>query len=339
MAEPVLRRGTPADDRAIRALLARNFPDNPKQLAEFTRWQYWDNPFGMTRSWLYEADGRVVAHWAAVPVPMVLDGKPVTGAKGVDGATDPDYRGRGLFRSVGAAMRADCTEHGVPVILSHPNPNAARGVEQAGGQLIARVPVYVLPLDDAWLARRFHLPRPVSAALRRVTFGARQAEAGERVDAVPMDIERVWDLAGAAVSHGIRRDASWWVWRYGARPGGDYRYYECRAAGKLRGAAVVTERDAFGARFLFVLELLAADADAARGLSAAIADDAGDAVGAALAALPGTAIAGHALRAGFRRLPRALEPHPFRFMAIDCAGLGDLTKRGWSMAWGDLDHL
>jgi GNAT superfamily N-acetyltransferase len=339
VAEPVLRRGTPADDEAIRALLAQNFPDNPKRLAEFTRWQYWDNPFGMTRSWLYEAEGRVVAHWAAVPVPMVLDGADVVGAKGVDGATHSDWRGRGLFRSLGEAMRADCGEHGVPVILSHPNPNAARGVEQAGGQLIARVPVYVLPLDDTWLARRFHLPRPVSVALRRVAFGARGAVIGEQVAGVPSGLRALWEVAGADTVNGIRRDASWWAWRYAARPGGEYRCYAVRASGRLRGAAVVTERDAFGARFLFVLELLAADDEAARGLSAAIAEDAGDAVGAALAALPGTRLAGHAARAGFRRLPRALEPHPFRFMAIDCAGLGDLTKRDWAMAWGDLDHL
>jgi glycosyltransferase 2 family protein len=336
--EPVLRRATSDDDEAIRALLGRNFPENPKRFASFTRWQYWENPFGEASSWVWQAHGRVVAHWAAIPVPMVLDGRRVTGAKGVDIATDPAFRGRGLFRSLGEALRRDCAARAIPVILTHPNPNAARGVEQAGAQHVARVPVYVRPLDDHWLARRFHLPRPAATAVRRAVFPLRQAEGAARADGPPDGLDDLWARAGREVRNGIVRDAAWWAWRYGDRPGSDYRYLAVRRRGRLSGAAVLTERKAFGGRFAFVLEFLAADLDAARSLAAGAAVHA-DAVGLACAALPGTPLALQLVRSGFRRLPRRLEPHPFRFMVFDCAGLGGLPDRPWSMAWGDLDHL
>ena len=63
MAEAQLRRGVRGDDEAIRGLLAANFPGNPKRLAAFTRWQYWDNPFGEVRSWLFEAEGMTFSEY------------------------------------------------------------------------------------------------------------------------------------------------------------------------------------------------------------------------------------------------------------------------------------
>lgn len=334
----VLREAGPDDDPAIRALLAANFPDNVKARPEFTRWQYWENPFGRTRSWVWDDDGRIVAHWATVPLPIVLDGRAVTGAKGVDGVTDPDYRGRGLFRSLGEALADGCRADGVPVIFSHPNPKAARGVEQAGGRLVARVPVYVLPIDDAWVAARFRLPRPLATAARTVCFRGRRAPPGEELDAPPDGLDGLWADAGAVVRYGIRRDAAWWRWRYAERPERPYRFFAVRDRGRLRGASVSTDVDAFGARFSYVLEFLAVDPAAASGLAQAMVSGAGTAVGAALAGLPGTPVSRMALRAGFRRLPRRLEPHPLRFMVIDCTGTG-LADRPWVMAWGDLDHL
>lgn len=339
MSELKLRRAGPDDDAAIRALLARTFPDNVKAQAAFSRWQYWDNPFGAARSWVYDNGDRIVAHWAAVPVPMVLAGRRGTGAKGVDGATDRDYRGRGLFRSLGQAMAADCRERGLQVILTHPNVQSARGVEQAGAHMIARVPVYVRPLDDAWLGGRLRVPRPVAAGLRGAAFAASRAAPATRVAGPPADLDPLWAEAGGAVANGIARHAAWWAWRYGARPGDAYRYAEVRTGGRLRAAAVGTVRDTFGAPMLLVLDLLATDAPAARGALEALAHDGEHVVATAVVALRGTPLARWAVRAGYRRLPRRLEPHPFRFMAFDCGAGPDLGQRSWTIAWGDLDHL
>ncbi len=335
-----LRRADPGDDVAIRALLAGAFDANPKARADFTRWQYWDNPFGRVRSWVAEDGGEVVAHWAAVPVPLVLGGRRVVGAKGVDIATAESHRGRGLFTALGRRLVGDCADAGMPALLSHPNPRSAAAVERVGGRLVARVPVYVLPLDDRWLAERFRLPVPAARAARAAVFRIGRGDPVETVPVPPPDLDALWAHVAGAVRHGIVRDAAWWRWRYADRPERPYRIVVARRAGRLTGVAAVTTRAAFGARFGFVLELLAVDAAAARGLVCGLGAAADDAAGLALAAIPRSRLAALAVRAGFRRLPRRLEPHPLRFLVVAPGGdSAALAARPWSFAWGDLDHL
>jgi hypothetical protein len=347
MTEPVFRTATAADDAGIRSLLARNFPDNVKALAPFTRWQYWDNPFGETVSIVAEVDGRIAAHWAAVPVPMVLGGREQLGAKGVDGATDPDQRGRGLFAGVGARMLAAAGEAGIGAILTHPNPDAARGAEKAGAVLISRAAAHVRPVDHAWVGGRLRLPgplaRPVGAALRRVAFRLSAGDPVELDDRPPLaDLDGLWARAGAHVENGIARHAAWWDWRYARRPERPYTFAVTRRGGAVTGAACVTVAERFGGRFGLVLEHLAVDAEAMRGLTRgldAIARAHG-AVGLALATLPGSRESALVTGAGFRRLPQRLEPRPLRMMVFDPDGdAAGLAARRWAMAWGDLDHI
>lgn len=342
MTEVTFRAAGPEDDAGIRALLAANFPDNVKALAPYTRWQYWENPFARARSWIAEADGEVVAHWAAVPVPMVLDGRETLGAKGVDGATNPAFRGRGLFSGVGARMMRDAGEHGIGAILTHPNPDAAPGAERAGAVLISRAAAHVRPLDDDWLRRRYHVPRAVARRLRASAFRLREGDGAEVLGAPPEGLDELWSRAGSHVVNGIARHAAWWDWRYMRRPDRPYAFAATRRGGRLTGAGCVTVAERFGGRFGLVLEYLAEDVEAARGLTAALGEaaQAQDAVGLALVTLPGSALSAQCSDAGFRRLPARLEPRPLRMMVFDPAGDATaLAARPWSMAWGDLDHI
>lgn len=356
----MLRRGDETDDDAIRALLRRSYPDNPKVDAAFTRWQYWANPFGPTRSWVWvEPGGRVVGHWSAVAVPLWLAGRPATGAKGVDIATDPDWRGRGLFSALARRLIADCRDAAVPALLSHPNPASAPAVARAGARQVARVPVWVRPLDPGWLADRLRVPTSAARALARAGFRPRSTPSAgsvrvEEVSDPPADIDELWATAASPRRFGIARDAAWWQWRYAQRPRRPYRILEARSAptggaagrGRLRAAAVTTVRPAVGGQFANVLEWLAADDAAAAAIGAALAEPGGAARvdGAVVAALPGTELARHARRAGFRRLPRALEPRPLRFLvtggpAADPYAGDRLASAPWAFAWGDIDHL
>lgn len=354
----VLRRGDETDDAAIRALLARSYPDNPKADAAYTRWQYWANPFGPTRSWVWvEPGGRLVGHWSAVAVPLWLAGRPVPGAKGVDIATDPEWRGCGLFSALARRLIADCRDAAVPALLSHPNPSSAPAVARAGARQVARVPVWVRPLDPVWLADRLRLPVSAARALTRAGFRPRRASVtAVRVEEVvepSPDLDELW-AAASPRRYGVARDAAWWRWRYAQRPDRPYRLLEARSAptggtpgrGRLRAAAVTTVRPAVGGQLAHVLEWLAADDDAAAAIGAALAerDDRGRVDGAVVAALPNTDLARHARRAGFRRLPRALEPRPLRFLvaggaAADPDAGARLAAASWEFAWGDIDHL
>lgn len=340
MSQESLRLAGPDDDTRIRALIAAAYPDNPKADAAITRWQYWDNPFGRTRSWVWERDGQAVGHWAAVPVPLVLDGVAATGAKGVDIATHPDARRRGLFARLAARLLEDLADAQVPALLSHPNPSSAPAVQRAGAALVERVPAFVRALDAAWLAERFRLPGPAARLAVRAAFPTRRAGPAREVDRPPEDLDALWGRLDER--WGIRRDAAWWRWRYVERPGGAYRFVEVRRNGAPVGAAALRVREAFGGRFGYVMEFLAVDEEAATALTGALGElaRAERAAGLVLIGTSWSRPVALARRAGFRGLPRRLEPNPLRFLVAEPGGdSARLARRGWSAAWGDLDHL
>lgn len=336
---PTLRLAGPQDDAAIRDLLAAAYPDNPKADAAVMRWQYWDNPFGQARAWMWERDGHAIAHRAAVAVPLVLGGTPATGVKTADAATHPAHRRQGLFGTLALRQMEDLRQAGVPAVLSHPNPGSAPGVVDSGAELVQRVPAFVRAVDDGWLAERFKVPRALAGAVRSAAF-RRAAPGGVETSRPPEDLDELWGRL--AERWGIRRDAAWWRWRYVERPGGGYRYAEVRRGGKLVAAAATRTREAYGGRFLYAMEFLAVDAGAARALTGTLTEMARteSAAGLVLIATSWSRNAELARASGFRRLPRALEPNPLRFLVAEPGGNSNaLARQKWSAAWGDLDHV
>jgi hypothetical protein len=339
--EPTLRAATVDDDAGLRALFEACFPDSPKTRADVMRWQYWDNPFATPVSWVYEDGGSIVAHYAGMPVPITVDGVPAVGAVGIDAATAPSHRGIGLFESLARAVYRDGGARGMPVTLCYPNANSLRGFVKAGGHPVGELRTFVLPVDDGWVAQRFHVPRVVATGLRRAAFGRRRSSGAARVDAAPDGLDDLWAAVAPASPNGIRRVGAWWRCRYDGNPDAPYARYEVRdAAGQLRGAAATVVHDDFGGSFVYLLELLTVDRAAAHALVAAIVDDHSGVSGLATVGLEGSPVAIAARRGGLRPLPRRLAPKPLNFGIADNTGTrADLASAPWSVAWGDLDHL
>ena len=326
----------------MRELLGTSFSGNPKARAEVMDWQYWDNPFGAARTWVAEAEGRIVAHYAGICLPGVLEGKSVTLGMGVDAATDPGWRGLGLFEQLARAVYLDCGQAGMPVTYCLPNPNSLRGFQKAGGRDVGRARVLVAALDDAWLGERIRMPRPLAAGVSRAVFRLPRPGEAAVVESPPEGLDGLWHAVRDRWQFGVARGANWWRWRYSERPERPYVFAERRRAGRLVAAAAAMVREDLGGRFLCLLELMAEDRSDAR-----------DAVGALVAqaevlgtvALAGTALPGtwhhRMLRgAGLRTLPRRYEPQPMHVGLADNAGTMPAgAVRSWSLCWGDLDHL
>jgi hypothetical protein len=341
-----LRAASADEDDAIADVIAASFPDNPKSRPEILRWQYADNPFGDAVRWVWEEDDRLVAHYTSVPLPALLRGRPATIGIGIDAAVVPDYQGRKLFVPLARALYEDTGRHGMPVTVCYPNENSVRGITAAGWTSMGVLRTHVLALDPRWLAEQARLPAFAMRPVRRVAFSGVPRSAGVvacEVEGPPPGLDRLWDDVAGSVVAGVRRDASWWRWRYRDRPGaGTYRYFEARKGRRLVGAALTTVQEAAGAQFAYVLELLSPSPGPARALVHAMTEPAlaDGAVGLAVATLPGTDLARLATLAGFRRLPARMEPKRLHVGFVDNTGTnGDLHHVRWSFAWGDLDHL
>jgi len=304
MSEPVLRPATPDDDDAIAACIGEAFPSNPKARVDVLRWQYRDNPFGETVGWVYEDDGRVVAHYSAYPMPYLLDGERTVAGNAVDAAIAPSHQGRRLFSPLARALYDDCSHHGMRIAVCYArNPIAMRGVAKAGVQWMPGLRVLVLP--------------------RRPGAGR-----GEEVADVPDGIDELWarTVARDGIRNGVQRGEAWWRWRYAASPLGPYRYFTAPGA-----AAVVVRHGRVG----YVLELLADDERAARRVLRTAAQDVLALVTVAVDAGPLHRLA---RGAGMFTVPRRLQPRSAYYGVVDTSG-APLGDRAWHIGWGDMDHV
>jgi predicted N-acetyltransferase YhbS len=341
MPDPVLRRATRQDTPGICALLRRAFPDNAKARPEILDWQYWDNPFGQPTVLVWDDAGRIAGHYAVVTYPAVLDGRPGRLGIGIDAAVDPDYQGRQLFGPLARELYQQATAGGHDAVVCYPNDNSVRGIARQGWQELGLLRTRILPLRPGWYASRTGIPAPLLAPpVAALRLRARRGTAGHQareIDRPPTDADALWTLAGSGTVNGVIRDGAWLQWRYADRPGpSPYRWFEARREGAPRALAVTTEQQQRGGTFTYLLELIAAEPAAARAVVAEVAQASPESAGVLLATLPGTTPARLAAAAGLLPVPARLEEKQLHFGLVDPV---PELRTGWSLGWGDLDHL
>lgn len=200
-------------------------------------WFYEHNPVRPASVLLAEEDGKTVATAAISFVRMSIGGERVEVGMPLRVATDPAYRGRGIFGELEAQNEERVRELGVRLLLTVPNAASAP-------VFLERLGWTALPSVRVWARLRLGLRRPRTNAVER--FGPALS-----------------DSPGAGRGDRVLRDADWLNWRFAESP---TRYTLLEGA----GYAVVGRRGRAGVIAAVAGELLA-DAGAAVGAPVAIA--------------------------------------------------------------------
>lgn len=130
-----VREAGPADAAAIRALRRRCFPDDDIEKS-----------FAVTRAFVAEAQGRIVAHLAFEARTYPIDGVSHDAALAMDAMTDPDYRRQGIFSRV-AGFGRDAIRRDFAFSTAWQIRPAVLGAMVANGwEPVLRAPVFVRPL-------------------------------------------------------------------------------------------------------------------------------------------------------------------------------------------------
>lgn len=111
------------------ALMRRAFPQATKLTATYLDWLYFANPAGPALGYNASDGGRVVGHAAAVPQRVRLRGRRAEAALLLNIATDPDWRGRGLFLRLIEAVIDQARDRGVAAVTGVANQNTIRAYE------------------------------------------------------------------------------------------------------------------------------------------------------------------------------------------------------------------
>jgi hypothetical protein len=271
----------------------------------------------------------------------VLDGAETRLAIPVNVATDPGYRGRGVFSTLERANEEAAAASGSPLTVTFPNAASYPiFVTRLGWTSLPRLRLWARPLRAGALVR-YALGRPGErGGLRATEVSPRTLHGLEvrRVEAFGPETDELGRRAAAGYGSHFVRDAGYLQWRYLDSPR-DYRCFGAYRSGELVGVAVVGHTFKHGVSAGFLADLVAApdDAQAVRALAArAVEEVRGGADALVLLPPPSRAHRRALARAGFAPTNKRL-----RFIG---KALGDGVRLdgragAWHFTLGDFDFF
>jgi len=250
-------RYTPDLRAALVALLARV---GTTQLSdEEFAWWFDRNPAGEGIVSLAVDNGEVVGVAAMSFFRTALDGHETRLAIPVNVATDPRYRGQGVFSTLERENEAAATASGSPLTVTFPNgASHPIFISRLGWIDLPRLRLWARPLRPAGVIRYVSGRQGRSERLRAPEAGMRALNGLEvrPVERFGPDCDELGRRAAVGYGSHFVRDAEYFNWRYLDSPR-DYRCFGAYLGGELLGVAVVGHTFKHGVSAGFLADLVA----------------------------------------------------------------------------------
>ncbi|TML21783.1 MAG: GNAT family N-acetyltransferase [Actinobacteria bacterium] len=227
------------------------------------RWWFDRNPAGEGIVSLAVDDGEVVGVAAMSYFRTALDGTETRLAIPVNVATDPRYRGQGVFSTLERENESAAADAGSPLTVTF--PNAASHpifVTRLGWTDLPRLRLWARPLR-AGAVVRYLLGRPGGTGGLGAPDSSSRILRGLEVQPVERfgpDLDALGRRVGPAYGHHFVRDAAYFNWRYLDSPR-EYRCFAAHRTGELAGVVVVGHTFKHGVSAGFLADLVAAPED------------------------------------------------------------------------------
>lgn len=198
----------------------------------FFRWKHHENPFGRSPGWVAETAGRIVGFRTFLRWRFVhgTSDAALDVVRAVDTATDPDFRGRGIFRDLTMTAIEELQAAGVDAVFNTPNDQSRPGYLKMGWVELGRPTVWMRPLSVR------SIPRLAGARAAAELWPEASAPAhGDAIGELPAQVHPERPTWRTERTEAYRR------WRYGFEPLG-YRQTRSGSGGSVyrlrrRGAA------------------------------------------------------------------------------------------------------
>lgn len=153
--DPVeIRRAEPGDRKAILVIGSRALGwESAQRTADLFEWKHDRNPFGPSFVWVAEAEGRVVGFRAFMRWRLERDGEAIDAVRAVDTATDPDFWGQGVFRTLTTHALGELGDAGIAAVFNLPNAKSLPGYLKMGWTELGRPALGVVPRSLPGLVR------------------------------------------------------------------------------------------------------------------------------------------------------------------------------------------
>ncbi|MCJ7633223.1 GNAT family N-acetyltransferase, partial [Candidatus Bathyarchaeota archaeon] len=246
-------------------------------------------PFG----WLVgvaEDQKRIVGHMALISSDFKVADKVILGSQAVDLIVDPEYRGQGIFLSIGKFLTSEAARRGTSFWYGFPNKLAHSGHLKYGWFDVCQIPLLVKPIDtnkmiNAFLAKhgrtRFlTLYRIVGAVARvmmrialsstaffqRVFIPIRGKLVEKECQQFPSKlVDGRFDAFWGKVSRNypilVARTGKYLRWRYFEKPSSHYRFLVVVEGDDVVGYVVLESKQEDGLKSGYIVDIFASPDD------------------------------------------------------------------------------
>jgi GNAT superfamily N-acetyltransferase len=299
---------------------------------DFFRWKHFSERAEQSLVAVAEIEGKLVAMRAYMPWRLAVGERPVEGQQGVDVATHPDYRGRGITSAL-TDWRIDRYDGTPPLTPGLPNDMSRSLSAARGWRVVRRVPIWVQARRPLRMAANLPL-----LGIRHTAPPAPEVEAAPAIDCLADEgiEELLRDRVTDTTAYRTAYDVETLRWRYD-RVLADYRAVVEHHAGRLAGLAIfrLRRRGALWEQSICELMLRDGDKRTARRLlgqvrAAARADY--------VAAIPAPGCS-RALLAGAGFAPSPVGAAPFGVAVYGTHEPDPHRPESWSLSLGDLERL
>jgi GNAT superfamily N-acetyltransferase len=304
-------------------------------------WWFDRNPAGEGIVSVAVDGGEVVGVAAMSFFRTALDGTETRLAIPVNVATDPRYRGQGVFSRLELQNEAAAAASGSPLTVTFPNgASYPIFVKRLGWTDLPRLRLWARPLRAGAVAR-YVLGRPGKRGGLRPPAAAASSKRGLDVRPVERFDQRMDELGRrAAAGYGSHfvRDAAYFNWRYLDSPR-DYRCFGAYRGEELRGVAVIGHTFKHGVSAGFLADLVTAPdgRDETRALlTRAVEEVRGGADALVLLPPPARSLRRALLTSGFAPTNKRLR---FIGKVLHEGARLDGRSRAWHFTLGDFDFF
>jgi len=229
------------DEPEICALFEHVF-GSPKSIERW-EWQFAANPYEAPQIALARdvATGRLVGHYAVIPVSMNWLGRPVKAAQSVDTMVDAQFRGLGIFESTAHACYESLVKSKFELLYGFPNRAALGGrLRNLAWERLFTLPSYRIRLSCYEFLKRI-APLPALPGAGDLIYRAfcslrvswRIASARLRLrdikfrrsNSVPSNYDPFWNAVKRFEIISIWKDRAYLTWRYDHCPDRRYEYF------------------------------------------------------------------------------------------------------------------
>lgn len=305
--------------------------------ASYWKWKHESNPFGTSPGLVAESNGELVGLRIFMRWMWASGDRQFRSVRGVDTATHPDWRGRGIFSRLTLALCREMEADGVGFGFSTPNAQSRPGLLKMGWSSLGRTSLRIRLLKPLQVLRS-RIRRSDDAAPEP---GGAVPVAGASVAALVQE-EGLPDLLIEASRADGRLSTPLSVdylrWRYAEIPGFEYRCL-WQIEGAAQAAVIFRVKDQTHLRELRVCEMVVAPNSASRKAGRALLNEvlAGNpadyAAGMAASSTPESSVL---TRSGFVPAPRVGPILTVRRLAGTPA-VDPIHRRNWRLSIGDLE--